>query len=64
MMGNEAAQQLGVGANVVMSPRQIARRLAAGTPIMTTLSGARAAALGIAALPRRGYEVRTVQEYH
>lgn len=35
-----------------------------GTPIMTTLSGARAAALGIAALQRRGYEVRTVQEYH
>jgi carbamoyl-phosphate synthase large subunit len=35
-----------------------------GTPIMTTLSGARAAALGIAALPKRGYAVRTVQEYH
>ncbi|MBM3822133.1 MAG: carbamoyl-phosphate synthase large subunit [Verrucomicrobia bacterium] len=35
-----------------------------GTPIMTTLSGARAAALGIAALKRSGYEVRTVQEYH
>jgi carbamoyl-phosphate synthase large subunit len=35
-----------------------------GTPIMTTLSGARAAALGIAALQRRGYDVRTVQEYH
>lgn len=34
------------------------------TPIMTTLSGARAAALGIAALKRSGYEVRTVQEYH
>ncbi len=35
-----------------------------GTPIMTTISGAKAAALGIAALKRSGYEVRTVQEYH
>ncbi len=35
-----------------------------GTPIMTTLSGARAAALGIAALKRQGYTVRTLQEYH
>ena len=35
-----------------------------GTPIMTTLSGARAALLGIAALKKSGYEVRTVQEYH
>jgi carbamoyl-phosphate synthase large subunit len=34
------------------------------TPIMTTLSGARAAALGIAALKRSGYAVRTLQEYH
>ncbi len=34
------------------------------TPIMTTLSGARAAALGIAALRKSGYEVKTVQEYH
>jgi carbamoyl-phosphate synthase large subunit len=34
------------------------------TPIMTTLSGARAAALGIAALKKRGYEVKTLQEYH
>jgi len=34
------------------------------TPIMTTLSGARAAALGIAALKKIGYEVRTLQEYH
>ena len=34
------------------------------TPIMTTISGAKAAALGIAALKRSGYEVRTVQEYH
>ena len=34
------------------------------TPIMTTLSGARAAALGIAALKKSGYSVRTVQEYH
>jgi carbamoyl-phosphate synthase large subunit len=34
------------------------------TPIMTTLSGARAAALGIAALKRTGYDVRTIQEYH
>jgi carbamoyl-phosphate synthase large subunit len=35
-----------------------------GTPIMTTLGGARAAALGIAALQKRGYDVRTLQEYH
>jgi carbamoyl-phosphate synthase large subunit len=34
-----------------------------GTPIMTTLSGARAAALGIAALKKSGYDVRTLQEY-
>ena len=34
------------------------------TPIMTTLSGARAAALGIAALKKNGYAVKTVQEYH
>jgi carbamoyl-phosphate synthase large subunit len=33
------------------------------TPIMTTLSGARAAALGIAALKKSGYGVKTVQEY-
>ncbi|MBK9138015.1 MAG: carbamoyl-phosphate synthase large subunit [Verrucomicrobia bacterium] len=36
----------------------------AGVPIMTTLSGARAAALGIAALKQQGYGVKTVQEYH
>jgi carbamoyl-phosphate synthase large subunit len=35
-----------------------------GTPIMTTLSGAKAAALGIAALRKCGYAVKTVQEYH
>ena len=35
-----------------------------GTPIMTTLSGARAAALGIAALKKSGYAVKTLQEYH
>jgi len=35
-----------------------------GTPIMTTLSGARAAALGIAALQKSGYGTRTLQEYH
>jgi carbamoyl-phosphate synthase large subunit len=35
-----------------------------GVPIMTTLSGARAAALGIAALKKSGYGVRTLQEYH
>ena len=34
------------------------------TPIMTTLGGARAAALGIAALKQSGYGVRTLQEYH
>jgi carbamoyl-phosphate synthase large subunit len=35
-----------------------------GTPIMTTISGAKAAALGIAALKKSGYRVRTLQEYH
>ncbi len=35
-----------------------------GTPIMTTLSGAKAAVLGIAALKQRGYDVKTLQEYH
>jgi len=35
-----------------------------GTPIMTTLSGAKAAALGIAALKKSGYSVKTVQEFH
>ena len=33
-----------------------------GTPIMTTISGAKAAALGIAALKKSGYAVRTLQE--
>ena len=33
------------------------------TPIMTTLSGARAAALGIKALKNAGYSVKTIQEY-
>jgi carbamoyl-phosphate synthase large subunit len=35
-----------------------------GTPIMTTLSGAKAAARGIAALKKGGYGVRTIQEFH
>ncbi len=35
-----------------------------GTPIMTTISGARAAAHGIAALLKHGYGVQTLQEYH
>jgi carbamoyl-phosphate synthase large subunit len=34
------------------------------TPIMTTLSGARAVALGVAALKKHGYSVKTLQEYH
>ncbi len=34
-----------------------------GTPIMTTISGARAAAFGIAALRKSGYGVKTLQEY-
>ena len=34
------------------------------TPIMTTMSGARAAALGIASMKRSGYGVKTLQEYH
>ncbi len=40
------------------------RAVYAGVPVMTTLSGARAAALGIAALRKQGYGVRTLQEYH
>ncbi|HEV2437860.1 MAG TPA: carbamoyl-phosphate synthase large chain, partial [Verrucomicrobiae bacterium] len=35
-----------------------------GTPIMTTLGGAAAAARGIAALKKSGYGVKTLQEYH
>ena len=35
-----------------------------GTPIMTTLSGAEAAALGIAAIKKSGYSVKPLQEYH
>jgi carbamoyl-phosphate synthase large subunit len=35
-----------------------------GVPIMTTLSGAKAAALGIAAMKKQGYGVKTLQEYH
>jgi carbamoyl-phosphate synthase large subunit len=35
-----------------------------GTPIITTLSAARAAALAIAALRQRGYGVKTLQEHH
>jgi carbamoyl-phosphate synthase large subunit len=35
-----------------------------GTPIMTTISGAKAAARGIAALKKAGYDVKTLQEYH
>ncbi len=35
-----------------------------GTPIITTLSGAKAAALAIAALKKSGYGVKTLQEYH
>jgi carbamoyl-phosphate synthase large subunit len=34
------------------------------TPIMTTVSGAKAAALGIAAMKKSGYGVVTLQEYH
>jgi carbamoyl-phosphate synthase large subunit len=35
-----------------------------GTAIMTTLSGAKAAARGIAAIKKSGYNVKTLQEYH
>ena len=34
------------------------------TPIMTTLSGAKAAVMGIRALKTRGYDVKSLQEYH
>src|SRR5437588_933670 len=34
------------------------------TPIMTTISGAKAAVLGIAALRKSGYGVKPLQEYH
>jgi carbamoyl-phosphate synthase large subunit len=35
-----------------------------GTPIMTTISSAKAALLGIAALKKIGYEAKALQEYH
>ena len=35
-----------------------------GTPIMTTISSAKAAVNGIHAIKKEGYGVRTVQEYH
>jgi carbamoyl-phosphate synthase large subunit len=35
-----------------------------GTPIMTTLSGAEAALLGIRALKEHGYSVKPLQDYH
>ncbi|MCU0770508.1 MAG: carbamoyl-phosphate synthase large subunit [Verrucomicrobia bacterium] len=35
-----------------------------GIPIMTTLSGAKAALLGIRALKQQGYSVKPLQEYH
>jgi carbamoyl-phosphate synthase large subunit len=35
-----------------------------GTPIMTTMSGAKAAARGIAALKKAGFGVKTLQEFH
>ena len=35
-----------------------------GTPIMTTISSAKAAVNGIRALKKAGYGVQTVQEYH
>src|SRR3984957_2011259 len=35
-----------------------------GTPIMTTLSGARAAAPCVAALKKNGYATKTLQEFH
>lgn len=34
------------------------------TPIMTTICGAKAALMGIEALKKRGYSVKTIQEYH
>ncbi len=33
-------------------------------PIMTTMGGAKAAALGIAAPKKSGFGVKTIQEYH
>ena len=35
-----------------------------GTPIMTTISSAKAAVNGIRALKKAGYGVKTVQEFH
>ncbi|MBL9172623.1 MAG: carbamoyl-phosphate synthase large subunit [Verrucomicrobiales bacterium] len=35
-----------------------------GTPIITTISGAKAAVMAIAALQKSGYAVKTIQEYH
>ena len=61
--------QLVVNTPAGQSPREDEIRIRTtavytGTPIMTTLSGAKAAALGIAALKKSGYAVKTVQEYH
>lgn len=60
--------QLVINTPSVQSPRadEVKIRTTAvytGTPIMTTLSGAKAAALGIAALRKGGYQVKTLQEY-
>ena len=35
-----------------------------GTPIMTTMGSAQAAVNGIKALKSKGYDVKTLQEYH
>src|SRR5947207_2359181 len=61
--------QLVINTPAVQTPRadEVKIRTTAvytGTPIMTTISGAKAAALGIAALRKTGYHVRTLQEYH
>ncbi len=60
--------QLVINTPSVQSPRadEVKIRTTAvytGTPIMTTLSGAKAAALGIAALRKSEYQVKTLQEY-
>ena len=66
---NKRSMTLAINTPAGQSPRadEVKIRTTAvytGTPIMTTMSGAKAAALGIAALRKSGYAPRTLQEYH
>ncbi len=64
---NEVAMVVNTPAGKTPRADEVRIRTAAVThkiPIMTTLAGAKAAALGIAALRQKGLAVCTVQEYH